>query len=419
MTYNLESFCVANPKYAEQSSYTEVSSLKAYQDGKLEADNAKGSEAEFVCDVVELMTELRYEAERNFRAGSTQANNRRGELRLSIESLTDRLTLNTNDEPPQQLVSVIASQHLSLIEDLISSMRKILRRKRDMVSISAVQQVDAHCLRWLARQPGHLAQEKAGSRQELMAVVREETRNTLENRVLKDFVYRVEIMARRYLQQYESHYPASSRVKEVKRLRSCLINALRLPEIQSLPTMKALVQPNYVLLHDARYSKLWELYRLVLAHTRMSEIVWPKRHRLFAEILLVWVITRLNLEYKSLYELSYWIKEMPTNGCFFVEPTYTNAFEDSNGDILSCVVATSCGRLELKGPSYSKIVHLMYIPGNIGADLHFPRNNEVYIVCCFVEKSHAQPSYRSNVIWVNSLEQIDSAVSELLRMGKV
>lgn len=415
MTYALESFSVANPKYEELSSYTEVASLRAYQDGKLEADNAKGREAEFVCDTVELMTELRYEAERNFRDGSTQANNRRGELRLSMESLTDRLTLDTNDEPPQQLVSVIANQHLSLIEALISSMRKILRRKRDMVSISAVQQVDAHCLRWLARQPGHQAQEKAGSRQKLMAVVREETRNTLENRVLKDFIYRVEILARRYLQQNESRYPASSQVKEVKRLRSCLINALRLPEIQGLPTMKALVQPNYVLLHDARYSKLWELYRLVLAHTRMSEIVWPKRHRLFAEIFLIWVITRLNLEFKSFYELSYWIKEMPTNGCFIVNPTFTNAFEDACGGVLSCVVPSSCGRIELKGPSYSKRVNLLYIPGNIELDLNLPDNNEIYVVCSFLGRDCVRTSRRGNVIWMSSLDQMDSAVSELLR----
>lgn len=415
MTYELESFCVANPKYAELSSYTEVAFLKAYQDGKFDANNVRGREAAFVCDAVALMTELRDVAERNFGAGSTQANNRRGELRLSIESLTDKLTSDTDDEPPQQLVSVIANQHLPLIEGLISSMRKILHRKRDMVPIYAVQQVDAHCLRWLARQPGHQAQEKAGSRQKLMALVREETRNTLENRVLKDFVYRVEIMAHRYLQQYESRYPTSSRVKEVKRLRSCLINALKLPEIQSLPTIKALVQPNYVLLHDARYSELWKLYRLALAHTRMSEIVWPKRHRLFAEIFLVWVITRLNLEYKSFYELSYWIKEMPTNGCFFVEPTFTNAFEDSSGDILSCVVPPSCGRMELKSPSYSKHVHLLYIPGDIEADLPFPNNNETYVVCCFSGKEGGRHSHRGNVVWVNSLEQMDSAVSELLR----
>ena len=415
MTFNVESYCVANPLYAELSSYTEVSTLKAYQDGKLEADNARGCEAEFVCDAVELMTELRYEAERNFRKGSTQANNRRGELRLSIESLTDRLTLDTNDEPPQQLVSIIASQHLSLIKALINSMRQILRRKRDMVSISAVQQVDAHCLRWLARQPGHLAQEKAGPRQELMAVVREETRNTLENRVLKDFVLRVEILARRYIQQNESRYPASSRVKEVKRLRSCLLNALRLPEIQSLPAMKALVQPNYVLLHDARYSKLWELYRLVLARTRMSEIVWPKRHKLFAEIFLVWVIIRLNLEYKSFYNLSYWIKEMPTNGCFFVEPTFTNAFEDSSGGVLSCVVPTACDRLELKSSSYSKHVRLLYIPGDVDPKLHLPSNNEIYVICSFSGKHCVRPSHQDNVVWVRSLEQMDSAVSELLK----
>lgn len=414
MICNVEDFCADNPKYAELPSYAEITILKAYQEGKLE-DNEAGHEAEFVCDVVELMTELRYEAELDFREGRTQANNRRGELCLTDDSLKERLTLDSHAEPPQQLVSMIANQYLILIENLIYSMRKVLRRKRDMVSISDVQQVDAHCLRWLARQPGNFAQEKAGERQKLMAVVREETKNTLENRVLKDFIFRVEILSRRYLQQYENLYPSSDRIRTVKRLRSCLINALKLPEIQNIPEIKSLVQPNYVLLHDARYSKLWELYRLVLAHARMSEIVWPKRHKLFAEVFCTWVVTRLSLEYKSFFEVAYWIKERPSQGCFLVNPSFTNAFEDSKGGVLSCVVPTSFGKLEVKSPTQRKQVQLLYVPYASSAEIHLPNNDVTYVICCFSERCCIRPAHRSNVVWVKALAQIDEAVSEVLK----
>ncbi len=414
MICNVEDFCADNPKYAERPSYADVAILKAYQEGKLEDDEAS-HEAEFVCDVVGLMTKLRYEAELNFRDGRTQANNRRGELCLTDNSLKERLTSDNDAEPPQQLISVIANQHLVLIENLVHFMRKVLRRKRDMVPISDVQQVDAHCLRWLARQPGNFAQEKAGARQKLMAVVREETKNTLENRVLKDFILRAEILSRRYLQQYEKLYPHSDRIRTVKRLRSCLVNALKLPEIQNVPAIKFLVQPNYVLLHDARYSKLWEQYRLVLSHARMSEIVWPKRHKLFVEIFCMWVITRLSLDYKSFFEVAYWIKEMPSQGCFLVNPSFTNAFDDSKGGVLSCVAPTPFGKLEIKSSTRRKLVQLLYVPHAFSVELCLPNNGVTYVVCCFSEKCCIRTAHRSDVVWVKSLAQIDGAVSEVLK----
>ncbi len=414
MRSNLKAFYVDSPRFEELPSYADVAVLKSYLEGKREDDEAS-HEAAFVCDVVELMTELRYEAEDNFRNCRTQAINKRGELCLKGESLTDRLTNNKDDEPPKQLVSVIASRHLPLIETLIHSMRKTLRRKRDMVSISEVQQVDAHCLRWLARQPGHTASEKAGTRQKLMAVVREETRNTLENRVLKDFIIRVAVLARCYLQQYESIYSKSQQIIEVRRLRNCLNFALKLPEIQNLPAMKSLVQPNYVLLHDSKYSKLWELYRLVLAHTRMAEIVWPKRHQLFAEIFCIWAVARLSLEYKSYFDISYWIKEMPTHGCFLVNPVFTNAFAAPNGDVLSCVVSSSLAKLEIKSTKCKKRIRLLYIPYETMDEIFLPDDDVIYVVCCFSDKNLLRPLKNSNIVRVTSLLQIDAVVSEILK----
>jgi len=414
MTPSIDDLFTDSPKYAESPSYTDVSVLKSYQEGKVEANDDSCFEAKFVCDVVKLMTELRYEAERNFRNGATQAQNKREELCLTIDAIKERLTLDNNDEPAEQLVSVIANQHLRLIEELVHSMRKTLRRKRDLVSISAVQQFDNHCLRWLARQPGHFAQEKAGVRQKLMAVVREETRNTLENRVLKDFMLRVEILTRRYLLQNESKWPLSSRVKDVKHLRSVLNNALKLPEILSLPQILSAVQPNYVLLHDARYSKLWELYRLVLAQTRIAEIVWPKRHRLFSEVFCTWFIARLSLEYKSFFNLAYWIEVVPSQGCFMVNPIFSSAFEDSKGNVLSCIVPPSIGKIELRNPEFRKMVQLLYVPGDSEVDLFFPDDDITYVACCFSKKSRSKSEHKSNVLWINSFAEIDGAISRIL-----
>lgn len=408
-------FFTGNPSYTGSSSYAELSVLKSYLAGNSSDGEASVSEAEFVCDAVELMTTLRRDAERRYKEKETQANNKRGELCLSIDAITDILTAkNDGKEAPEQLVSIIAKEHVRLIESLLSSMRKTLRRKRDYVPVSEVQQVDAHCLRWLARQPGQRAYEKAGMRQKLMAVVREETKNTLENRVLKDFLCRVAVLARRYVRNYEKGYPSSERLKSVRHLHSVLANALKLPEIQTLPQIVTAVQPNYVLLHDSLYGKLWELYRLVLEQTRISEVVWAERHRLFAEYFCMLFFASLNVEYKSFFDLSYWIQAMPSRGCFLVNPLFSSAFEDGNGDVLSCVVS-SPGKIVLKSSTLEKNVQLLYIPEDATGSLLFPNDGVIYVVCCFSKSCREQAQCEENVFWIDALEQTWNAISQILK----
>lgn len=398
------------------SSYADLSVLKNYLAGISQVEEDGVSEAEFVCDAVELMTTLRRDAERLFKDNKTQANSKRGELCLPIDAITESLTdPNNGNDAPERLVSVIAKDHLWLIERLLGSMRKTLRRKRDYVPVPEVQQVDAHCLRWLARQPGQRAYEKAGTRQKLMAVVREETRNTPENRVLKDFLRRVFVLARRYVRSYEQKYPSSERVRAVRHLYVVLSNALKLPEIQCLPQIATAVKPNYVLLHDPIYSRLWELYRLVLAQTRIAELVWPARHRLFSEYFFLFFFVHLNLEYKkSFFDLSYWIQTMPLQGCFLVNPVFSSAFEEKNGDVLSCVVPFSMGKIELKSPRLNKSVQLLYIPEDVRGELRFPDNGVTYVVCCFSASCRKSTTDKENVFWINSLSQTEAVISKIL-----
>ena len=417
MQVEVDSFFVSNFSYSEQNAaeYTDVSLLKSYQEGKTLDSTDACTEIAFVCEAVEIMTELRYEAERSFREGGTRAVNRRGELMLNIESMADKMTLAEAKDPPEQLISVIANQHYSIIENIINAMRKELRRKRSFVPISDVQQVDSQCLRWLAKQPGRYAAEKAGSQQKILAVVRNENRNTLENRVLKDFAVRAEIMARRYVLQHQNRYPESARVKEVIRLHRLFNHSLKSDEMRALDRLKTSVQPNYVLLHDSRYSKLWELYRLVLAHARMAEIVWNKRHCLFSEMFCAVLAVRLYLEYDCVFDSSFWINVMPTNGCFLVKPVFTNVYKMQSGKVLSLKVASDMSRFEIRVGEKKICFRFVYIPASVQDEIEFPESEEIYIVCSFSAVCLKKPKEEDNVIWVSSVLDIDSSVSKLMQ----
>ncbi|MBV5332851.1 hypothetical protein JZU54_04670, partial [bacterium] len=81
--------------------------------------------------------------------------------------------------PEESLVTLVTRECLSEVEQVVRDLRKVLVREQQRVPLGRVQQVDAHCLRWLSRQPGRDAAEKAGGRQRILAVVRRESFDTL------------------------------------------------------------------------------------------------------------------------------------------------------------------------------------------------------------------------------------------------
>lgn len=103
-------------------------------------------------------------------------------------------------EPRKALIVGIAEDMINRLPITVTSARKILLRCRDFVPIHRFQESDVHCLRWYVQQPGGTKEEKAGNKQRLLAVVRKEFFNTLENQVLKDFIIRCNLESSRYLQ---------------------------------------------------------------------------------------------------------------------------------------------------------------------------------------------------------------------------
>jgi hypothetical protein len=137
-------------------------------------------------------------------------------------------------------------------------------------------------LRWIARQPGRDIYERAGSRQQLLGVVRKEDTDTLENRVIKDLLHRARVECSNYLSIYRE-FQSHDRVRTVASFRRQIIDWERSTEMNGVKPLIGPVQPNYVLLHEPKYLKLWESYQALLSQQKQKDDIWKWRDRTFCE----------------------------------------------------------------------------------------------------------------------------------------
>lgn len=229
---------------------------------------------EFLIKVWDFFS-LRVAAERYYDANKHVAFSRHGALPISWEDIQKTFK---SYGPPEQAITLIAKRNYNDVNSLVSNLRKVLNRIRQKVAIARVQQVDAHCLRWLTRQPGRTAVEKGGSRQEILGVVRVENYNTLENRVFKDFLHRCIGLATMYLRRYDvAPYHGHINIREVARFKNLCIGGLSIPELDNVREIREFPQPNYVLQQDRLYSKIWASYCEILRQEDVAEKLWKKR----------------------------------------------------------------------------------------------------------------------------------------------
>ncbi len=187
-------------------------------------------------------------------------------------------------DAPDELVVQIARRVTPTLNETLLRLRRVLRRERRIEPVARVQQLDAACLRWLVRQPGKTATEMAGPRQEVLSVVREESFNTLENRVVKDFMRLCRIERRRYLSNYSRRFQDSANVKFVRDLDGQCRSGLMMPEFASVTGLALMPQPNYALQFDDRYRTIWTWYQKLRRREEQKTELWRWRHRAWAEL---------------------------------------------------------------------------------------------------------------------------------------
>jgi hypothetical protein len=179
----------------------------------------------------------------------------------------------SSKEPTMSPIVKQARTLRNVVDRLDKSPRRILRRVHRQVSLSRVQEIDRRAMVLLFRAPGQTVVEQGGDRQRIMAVVREDNFNTLENRVLMSYAGLANEVARAYA---PSNLKRSLRGREIE-VRSFGKRCKTLADdFQGLGVNEALpdVTPNFVLQNNANYHAIWEAWRELLRRRRMLDDLW-------------------------------------------------------------------------------------------------------------------------------------------------
>lgn len=226
---------------------------------------------------------LRATAEDQWRARPHRAYGRNGPLPLRWEEIAE--VLRDGDGPPERLVTRIAADRYVDVSAIGGNLRKTLLRLRERTPLGRVQQIDVACLRWLTRQPGRTAAEKAGAAQTILGVVRRENFDTLENRVFKDFLLRAAGQCGAYLDEFGTRHKGHPTVDKVRRFRKLCLGLLEEPIFDGIRAMDRLPTPNYVLQQDRHYSKIWKDYVQLVRQETMALRLWERK----AEVEEAWL----------------------------------------------------------------------------------------------------------------------------------
>lgn len=339
-----------NKRYSE-GTFIDSSFLNAYL-RSTKKDEKKLEYVSFFSSVIEFYSHLRGVADtENSKKGYFEVVDKKGPLPIDIETIMECLVNNEKDAP-EEIISIIAQRHFNLIKTVGESLRKVLRRERNKVNVGRAQQMDSLCLRWLSKQPGYTTAQKAGSKQEVLAVVRHESYDTLENRVFKDFLILCKREGSMYLSTYQSTYPDSKRVEDVRRLVHLVSSILLFPVVDEIPKLKSNPHPNYVLQKDVNYSVIWMLYQRLLKKYQMIEDLWPVRHMIIKEYfaILFDVFLFYHSGFSSFLKSRYWIDEIDKKKQrgFLTDSFSVNYFYSRNCGYSSLFFNNGKGEISLK-----------------------------------------------------------------------
>lgn len=192
-----------------------------------------------------------------------------------------------DEEPRMALIVKIAISMFERLENIVHGARRLLARERSMQPAGRISELDHACLHWYVRQPGEEATQKAAANQQrLLGVSRYETFDTLENRVLKDFMKRCVEQGRNYLQSDCSpiQQKLSKRGKKVRAFKALCEQLSHAPHLEAVAPQQGFVRPNYVLQNDLRYKKVWEYYVRLLKQEDEEDRLWAWQNRTWNDI---------------------------------------------------------------------------------------------------------------------------------------
>lgn len=206
------------------------------------------------------------------------------------EEILDDIHKNKNDDHAKYALVVDLARLPELINPvgrITQKPKRVLRRVHAQERIQKVQEVDIKCIIDLARRPGSILAEKAGSKQRILAIKREENINILENRVAKHCCALAAKASKRYLDEHKDIKISDSKRKEA--VQKLFKESKRLPEISSFSDVVNLNepcrQPNYTLMQNADYYKVWKAYIQLVKNEDLRADLWKWNRRMWVDYL--------------------------------------------------------------------------------------------------------------------------------------
>ena len=143
--------------------------------------------------------------------------------------------------------------------------------------------------------PGVTLAQKAGSRQQALAVVRVETPDTPENRTIRDLLIRAIVACSKYIAENRRYPPnaAGGRVGRIRSFRRELRDYLENSPLAGVSPLVGAARPNYVIQRDQRYRPLWDVYLQLVRQQKQEDDAWRWRNRVWAEHLEIVLLSLL------------------------------------------------------------------------------------------------------------------------------
>lgn len=196
------------------------------------------------------------------------------------------------DEPRPAFIVKLAATLGPILNEVGLMPRKQLTRERRYQPAGRVQEVDATCLRWLARQPGYTVAEKAGAKQQALGIDRVEHADTLENRIVRELMRHALEACERYLGE-NADEAEHERVISVREFKRQLDYLWRASPLRGVTPLVGIPHPNYVLQRDPRYRPLWKAYVMLLKQNLQRNQAWRWRHRVWQEAVTMAVLAAM------------------------------------------------------------------------------------------------------------------------------
>lgn len=220
-----------------------------------------------------------------------------------------------------------STEMIPILKDLESRKNLMLRRIPERVPINRVQEMDRNSMLWLIRQPGKNIKQRAGPEQRIMAITRQENFDTLENRVLCSYLLLAADVAREWLDEHNNN-DDSERIKNVrsfsKRCRSFYLE-LKGKGVGCAPAGET---PNYVLMEDRSYRKVFKAWEQLLKRKRIFDDLWAWQAEIWSDFVTLSIVMAIDgLENSEIVAQSpiVWLSEAK-KGRLFVQDTLVATF---------------------------------------------------------------------------------------------